>query len=112
MKRYKGKEVQVRVEPFSHDYYCIFYREKKTFNLFNFWKCYCYTWSSGWRGSSFDPDQPHLYEKYEWALGVAKSLKNNPELIDENNEKRWKKYNELQQDLEDYKKERNRRITL
>lgn len=112
MKRYKGKEVQVRVEPFSHDNYCILYREKKKINLFNFWKPYCYTWSLGCRGSLFDPHQPHLYEKYEWALAEAKRLKNNPELIDENNEKRWKKYHELKKDLEEYNKEHNRSATL
>lgn len=112
MKRYKGKEVEVRVELLSLDYYCIFYREKKIINLFNSWNRYCYTWSFGCRGSSFDPYQPHLYDKYEWALEEAKRLKNNPELIDENNEKRWEKYNKLCQDLDAYKKERNRSITL
>ena len=112
MKRYKGKEIQVRVEPFSYDNYCIFYREKKIFNLFNFWKSYCYTWSLGCRGSLFDPYQPHLYDKYEWALADAKRLKSNPELIDKNNEERWEKYNELKKDLEEYNKEHNRSITL
>lgn len=112
MKRYKGKEIQVKVEPFSHDHYCIFYREKKKFNLFNFWKQYCYTWSFGFRGTSFDPNQPHLFDKFEDALSVANRLKNNPELIDVNNKKRWEKYDNLRQDLIEYRKEHNRTITL
>ena len=112
MKRYEGKEVEIKVEPFSLDNHCIFYREKKRFNLFNFWKPYCYTWSLGLRGSSFDPNQPHLFDKYEWALAEAKRLKSNPKLIDQNNEKRWEKYKYLCQDLEEYRKEQNRSITL
>jgi hypothetical protein len=112
MKRYKGKEVEVRVETFSLDNYCIYYREKKRFNLFNPWKTYCYTWSLGWKGSSFDPHQPHLFDKYEWALAEAKRLKSKPELIDENNEKRWKKYDKLHREFNEYRKERNRSITL
>jgi hypothetical protein len=108
MKTYEGKEVQIRVEPFSSRYYQISYREKKKFNLFNCWHCYCYTWSWGFKGSTANPYQPHLFEKYEDALNEAKRLKSNPGLIDKNNEKRWKKYNELTQD----KEERNRTITL
>ena len=109
MKRYKGKEVQVRVEPFSSDHYCIYYREKKWFNLFNFWEKYCYTFSIGLKSPSFDPNQPHLFGEFESALATAKRLKGNPELIDENNEMRWKKYNGL---LNQDKKDRNRSITL
>lgn len=109
MKRYKGKEVQVRVEPFSSRNYCIYYREKKWFNLFNFWERYCYTWSSSFIGSSFSPNQPYLFNTFDKALGEAKRLKSNPGLIDKNNEKRWKKYNEL---LNQDRKERNRSITL
>ena len=112
MKRYEGKEVEIRVEPHSLDNYCIYYREKKKFNLFNFWKRYSYTWSIGLRGSAFDPNQPHLFDKYEWALAEAKRLKSNPKLIDQNNEKRWEKYNYLCQDLEAYRKEQNRSITI
>lgn len=109
MKIYKGKEVQVRVEPFSsRKYYCIYYREKKWFNLFNSWERYCYTWSSPF-GSSFNPYQPHLFNTFDKALEEAKRLKSNPELIDKNNEKRWKKYNEL---LNQDREERNRSITL
>ena len=109
MKRYKGKEVEVRVEPFSSDHYCISYREKKRFNLFNFWKPYCYTWSIGLKSPSFDPHQPYLFEKFESALKEAQRLKSNPGLIDENNERRWKKYNDL---LNQIGKDRNRSITL
>lgn len=109
MKRYKEKEVQIRVEPFSsRKYYCIYYREKKWFNLFNSWERYCYTWSSPF-GSSFNPYQPHLFNTFDKALEEAKRLKSNPELIDKNNEKRWKKYNEL---LNQDREERNRSITL
>jgi hypothetical protein len=104
MKIYKGKEVQVRVEPFSSRNYCIYYREKKWFNLFNFWERYCYTWSF-----SFNPNQPYLFDTFDKALEEAKRLKSNPELIDKNNEKRWKKYNEL---LNQDREERNRSITL
>jgi hypothetical protein len=109
MKIYKGKEVQVRVEPFSSRNYCIYYREKKWFNLFNFWERYCYTWSFSFKGSSFDPNQPYLFDTFDKALEEAKRLKSNPELIDKNNEKRWKKYNEL---LNQDRGERNRSITL
>lgn len=109
MKIYKGKEVQVRVEPFSSRNYCIYYREKKWFNLFNSWERYCYTWSSSFKGSFFDPNQPYLFKKFEDALEEAKRLKSNSELIDKNNEKRWKKYNEL---VNQTREERNRSITL
>lgn len=108
MKRYKGKEVQVRVEPFSSRSYCICYREKKRFSLFNFWERYCYTWSSPF-GSSFNPNQPHLFDTFDKALEEAKRLKSNPGLIDKNNEKRWKKYNEL---LNLNREERNQTVTL
>jgi hypothetical protein len=109
MKRYKGKEVQVRVEPFSSRSYCIYYREKKWFNLFNSWERYCYTWSSSFKGPSFSPNQPYLFDTFDKVLEEAKRLKSNPELIDKNNEKRWKKYNEL---LNQDREERNRTITL
>ena len=115
MKTYKGKEVEIRVEPFGESltHYCIYYREKKKFNLFNTWKRYCYTWSIGMRGTeSFDPYQPYLFEKYESALEEAKRLKNNPELIDENNEKRWKRYNEICEDLRKYREERNKTTVI
>lgn len=112
MKRYKGKEIQVKVEPFSHDHYCIFYREKKKFNMFNFWKQYCYTFSIGLKSPFFDPNQPHLFEEFESALKTAQRLKSNPELIDENNERRWKKYNDLLNQDKKYRKDRNRSITL
>lgn len=112
MKTYKGKEVEIKVEPFgeSMSYYCIHYREKKRFNWFNSWITYCYTWSMGIE--SFDPHQPHLFSKYDDALEEAKKLKSNPELIDENNEKRWKRYNELCDELKKYKEDRNKSAKL
>ena len=109
MKRQKGTEVQVRVEPFSSRSYCIYYREKKWFNLFNSWERYCYTWSSSFKGPSFSPNQPYLFDTFDKVLEEAKRLKSNPELIDKNNEKRWKKYNEL---LNQDREEINRTITL
>lgn len=112
MKRYKGKEVQVRVEPFSSDYYCIYYREKKWFNLFNSWEKYCYTFSIGLKSPAFDPNQPHLFGDFESALKTAQLLKSNPELIDDNNEKRWDKYNKLLNQDRKYRKDRNRSIAL
>jgi hypothetical protein len=115
MKTYKGKEVEVLVEPHgqSMSYYAIKYREKRRFNWFNPWITYCYTWSIGLEGSdSFDPYQPHLFSKYDDALEEAKKLKSNPELIDENNEKRWKRYNELCDELKKYKEDRNKSAKL
>ena len=109
MKTYKGKEIQVRVETFSWDYYYISYREKRKFNLFNFWETYCYTFSIGLKSPSIDPNQPYLFEKFEDALKEAQRLKDNPTLIDENNKKRWKRYNEL---LNHTRKERRQSITL
>ena len=112
MKTYKGKEVEVRVRPHGQRllYYCIEYREKKWFNWFNFWERYSYTWHSSI--DIFDPHQPYLYEKYEYALERAKMLKANPELIDENNEKRWNEYNECCDRLRKYREERNKSTTL
>ena len=112
MKTYKGKEVEVLVEPHgqSMSYYCIKYREKKRFNWFNPWITYCYTWSIS--RDSFDPHQPHLFPKYESALEESKRLKSNPELIDENNEKRWREYNKLCEDLRKYRGERNKSAKL
>jgi hypothetical protein len=112
MKTYKDKDVEVRVIPHGQSlrYYCIEYREKKSFNWFNSWERYCYTWHLSI--DSFDPHQPYLYEKYEYALEMAKMLKTNPELIDENNEKRWKEYNERCDRLREYREERNKSITL
>ena len=112
MKTYKGKEVEVRVIPHgsSLSYYCIEYRVKKRFNWFNPWERYYYTWSIS--VDSFDPNQPHLYEKYEYALERAKKLKNNPELIDENNQKRWNEYNDRCKRLEEYRAERNKSTVL
>lgn len=112
MKTYKGKEVEVLVEPHgqSMSYYCIKYREKKRFNWFNPWITYCYTWSIS--RDSFDPHQPHLFPEYESALEEAKRLRSNPELIDKNNEKRWREYNDLCDDLRKYTEERNKSAKL
>ena len=112
MKTYKGKEVEVRVRPHGSGlrYYCIEYRVKKRFNWFNVWERYCYTWNIGI--DSFDPDQPYLYENYEYALQRAKKLKDNPELIDENNKKRWDDYKERCKKLEEYRAERNKSTIL
>jgi hypothetical protein len=112
MKTYKGKEIEVRVRPHGQrlSHYCIEYREKKRFNWFNRWERYCYTWHLSI--NIFDPYQPYLYENYEYALERVKMLKANPELIDENNEKRWNEYNVRCDMLRKYREERNKSTTL
>ena len=92
MKMYSGRKVEVEVRLFSDKYYAIYYREKKRFNLFNRWERYSYTFYCP--GVSIDFNQPRLYENFDEAVEIAKSLKSNPSLIDKNN---WEK-------LEDYQK--------
>jgi hypothetical protein len=112
MKKYEGKEVEIIVEPFSErkTHYVIYYREKKKFNLFNRWKRYDYTWTLS--VEFFDQHQPHLFEKFEHAVESAKRLKKNPKLIDENEERRIKKYKECTNALEKYKRERNKNLKI
>ncbi len=112
MKKYEGKKVEFKVEPFSSrmTHYAIYYREKKRFNLFNSWKRYDYTWTLS--VEFFDPQQPHLFERFDSAVAEAERLKANPSLIDKNEEKRIQKYRECQKSLKAHMKERNKSLKL
>ncbi len=110
MKKYSDKIIEVMVEPYAERSYAIYYREKKRFNLLNPWNLHCYTWQISI--DHFDPDQPYLWRNFDEAVTEGKKLKNNPSLIDENNIKRWSKYERCKKELEEFLQKRHKSVIL
>lgn len=100
------RAIEIRVEPngSSMKYYCIYYRDKKRFNFFNYWKQLVEVWD----GAELTYDQPILIADFNQAVSYAKRLKANPKLIDEHYEKEDKKYNQIKERRNQHYQERNK----
>ncbi len=104
-----NKEIEVKVEPsISRNYYKIYFRQKKRFNLFNFWKPMVIVWD----GASLNYDQPIMYRDFDQAVKFAKELKANPELIQEHYEQQDKIYAESIKKRKEKYNSRNRNMTI
>lgn len=106
MRFKEGDKIEVLVEPHgtSMKYYCIKYRPKKRFNLFNPWRMLVQVWN----GSSVTYDQPVLISNFDYACEYAESLKNNPLLINQHYEREDKRYKKACEAREKELKERKR----
>lgn len=103
-------EIELKVELLhsTMKLYCIYYRKKKKFNLFNYWKRLVRVWDSVY----LDFDQPVLFEDFDKAVEYAKKLKSNPKLIEEHYKKERIKYNEAKKRKNVYYQKRNRFIKI
>lgn len=75
------KEIEVKIEPHSNslDYYCVYWRKKKRFNLFNCWS----RMVSVYDGAQLTYDQPLMFSRFEDACNYGERIKKNPNLITE-----------------------------
>lgn len=103
-------EVEIKIEPHSSSmsYYCIFYRFKKKFNLFNTWK----RLDEVWDGGCLNNDHPVLISDFDDAVKFGERLKNNPNLIKEHNDIEDKKYRDAKKRRDDYYNSRNKTTVL
>lgn len=103
-------ELEIKIEPYSSSmkYYCIYYRFKKKFNLFNIWKQLVEVWD----GVYLNYNQPILISDFNDAVEYGKKLKNNPNLIKEHYDKENKKYQDAKKRRNDYYNSRNKTIIL
>ncbi len=86
----KYRELQVKIEPHSSSmrYYCIYYRYRKRFNLFNFWKQLVEVHD----GFYLNYSQPVMFSDFDAAVAYGEQLKANPSLIDEHYAREDKRY--------------------
>lgn len=103
-------ELEIKIEPHSSTMknYCIFYRYKKKFNLFNCWKRLVKVADNPY----LRYDQPVMFFNFDYAVTYGKRLKNNPNLIKEHYQKEDKKYQEALKRRNDYYKSRNKSIII
>lgn len=103
-------EVEIKIEPHSSSmsYYCIYYRFKKKFNLFNTWRQLVEVWD----GASLSYDQPVLFSNFNDAVEFGKKLKNNPNLIKEHYDREDKRYIDAKKRRNDYYNSRNKTTVL
>lgn len=75
------KEIEVKIQPHSSSlqYYCVYWRKKKRFNLFNAWN----RMVSVFDGVYLTYDQPLMFDRFEDACNYGERIKKNPDLITE-----------------------------
>lgn len=101
-------EIEVKIEPHSYTlrHYCLYWRKKKRFNLFNIWnRLECV-----YDGVHLVNDQPVLFENFDEACNVGEKFKNNPNLITEHYQRENEKYNNSLAARNKRAKERNKTV--
>jgi hypothetical protein len=103
-------ELEIKIEPHSSSmhFYCIYYRYKRKFNLFNSWKQLVEVWD----GVNLSYDKPVMFNNFDDAVEYGKKLKDNPNLIGEHYAKENKKYQDSKQRRCDYYNSRNKSIII
>lgn len=101
-----GTEIEIKIEPhgYSMKYYCIYFRVKKKFNLFNSWNRLVRVWD----GDSLHYDQPVLISNFDDAVKYGTQFVNNPNLINEHYDREDKKYYDAIKRRNDYYISRNK----
>lgn len=92
------KELEFYITNYTtdQDYYVIYYRPKRKFNLFNTWKLLVKVFYAGKRSNlNITNDQPVFFRDFDKAKEYAEYLKKNPDLI----EKHIKEQNERFQQI-------------
>lgn len=106
-------ELEVLVSPHSKslDYYGIYYRPKRKFNLFNSFKTLTgvlYFESS----NEIYRDQPVLFRDFDEAVSYAMKLKSNPDLINEHYKEQDVKWEQCLKKWHEKRNKRNRSTVL
>lgn len=99
------KEIEIKIEPYSSSmaYYCIYYRYKKKFNIFNFWKQLEHVYD----GVEISYN-PMLFSIFDDAVEYGEKLKKDPSLIKEHYVEQYNIYQEALKRKNEYIKSRNK----